>query len=81
MKSCTSFDLQIFCISLDADLNVVALSDVRTDGNPRRLTKRGKLSRNAWALRARVSSRCIARVAAGSVDYTRIKVLDCVLVD
>ena len=63
-KFCTSLDLQIHSISLESDLNVVALSNIRTDGEPRRLTKRRKLNKNVWVLRARVNSRRIARVAA-----------------
>ena len=51
-------------MSLAADLHVFALSDIITEGNPLRLTKRRNACRNDSAERASVSSKCTALVAA-----------------
>ena len=60
----TSGEQTIFCISLDAALNVFALSDYTVDGNPCPSTNRLKASRNESADSISVSSRCIALVKA-----------------
>ena len=60
----TSGERTILCISLDAALNVFALSDQMVEGNPRLATNRLKASRNQSTVSARVSSRCIALVEA-----------------
>ena len=54
----------IFLISLDADLKVPALSDIRVTGYPRRLTNLRKANRNESTLREGVSSKWIALVDA-----------------
>lgn len=54
----------IFLTSLDADLKVVALSDIRVTGNPRRLTNLRKANRKESTLGDGVSSRWIALVKA-----------------
>ena len=57
----TSSECVIFLTSLDADLKVLALSDIRVTGNPRRLTNLRKANRNESTLRG-VSSKWIALV-------------------
>jgi len=51
-------------MSLDADLKVVALSDVRVTGTPLRLANLRKARRNDSTLRDGVNSRWIALVEA-----------------
>ena len=56
--------MNYFLISLDAALNVFALSDHTVDGNPRLATNRLKASKNESVDSISVSSRCIALVEA-----------------
>ena len=57
----TSSECVIFLTSLDADLKVLALSDIRVTGNPRRLTNLRKANRNESTLKG-VSYKWIALV-------------------
>ena len=57
-------NLVIFLMALDADLKVVALSDIRVTGTPLRLTNLRKAPKNDSTFRGGVNSRWIALVEA-----------------
>jgi hypothetical protein len=62
----------MFSNSRDADVNVLALSDIKVAGNPNRLTNLRKLLKNDGTVRSGGSSRWIALVEAQAYKQTYV---------